>query len=94
MVGYFGETFLMTPAEKDQARRRLLDFAAGNGYDMQRIFVEELSTAPAAFVGLLAAVNSEPITAIAVLGDDMLQPHQRATLADAGVTVLTADPSP
>lgn len=92
MVGYFRATFFMTPTEKNQASRCLLDFAASNGYDMPRIFVEELPTAPAAFIGLLEAASSEPVAAVAVLSADALQPHQLARLASTGVTVLIADP--
>ncbi|MGZ0153745.1 hypothetical protein ACXJJ3_42215 (plasmid) [Kribbella sp. WER1] len=93
-LGYFVEIFLMTPAQKDQARRQLLAFADSNGYDMPQIFVEDLPTSPAAFRSLLAVVNSTPVAAVVCLGADALQPHHREQLGTAGVTVLIADPSP
>jgi hypothetical protein len=95
MVGYFPETFLMTPGERERVRQHLLEFADRGGYRMTAIFTERLDTRPAAIKALLETAHRDAVAAVAFTGPETLAQLYRRDLEDAGIRVLVAgDPPP
>ncbi|HEY3514516.1 MAG TPA: hypothetical protein VGL36_35380 [Kribbella sp.] len=94
MLGYFRETFLMTPGERERTRQQLLDFADSQGYRMTAIFTEGLDTQPAALKALLEAAHRDAVAAVAFSGPEALAQLHRRDLEDAGIRVLIAGGPP
>jgi hypothetical protein len=94
MLGYFLETFLMTPTEQDRSRQLLLSFAEREGAQMTGIFMEALDTRPAAIEALIAKARQDAVPAIAITTADSLAPPYRHALAAAGIRVLVATAPP
>ncbi len=94
MLGYFVETFLMTPAEQDRARRLLLEFADRAGSQMTAIYMEALDSQPAALEALIEAARRDGVSAVAVTVADSIADQYRRELEAAGVRLLIAGDPP
>lgn len=94
MLGYFRETFLMTPAERERTRQQLLELADRQGYRMTAIFTEGLDTQPAAIKALLETAHRDAVSAVAFTGPETLAQIYRRDLEDAGIRVLIVGPPP
>jgi hypothetical protein len=94
MLGYFRETFLMTPTEQDRARMLLIDFADRAGSRMTAIFMEALDTQPAAIESLIETARRDGAPAIAITDADSLAEQHRRELEDAGIRLLIAGDPP
>jgi hypothetical protein len=94
MLGYFLETFLMTPAEQDRSRQLLISFADRKGSQMTRIFMETLDTRPAAIEALIEKARQDAVPAVAITAADSLEAPYRRALTDAGIRVLVAADPP
>jgi hypothetical protein len=94
MLGYFRETFLMTPGERERARKQLLELADRQGYRITAIFTEGLDTQPAALEALLEAAHRDAVAAVAFTGTEALAQIHRRDLEDAGIRVLIAGGPP
>jgi hypothetical protein len=64
--GYFREHLLMTPAEKADIRAGFEAFANRNHYQLGKIFMEQVESAPDALRALVTAVLDDKAAAVAV----------------------------
>jgi hypothetical protein len=94
MLGYFVETFLMTPAEQDRVRKLLLGFAGRAGSQMTAIYMEALDSQPAAIEALIEAARRGDVSAVAIAAADSIAAQYRRELEAAGVRLLNARDSP
>ncbi|WP_329484198.1 hypothetical protein OG555_18785 [Kribbella sp. NBC_01484] len=94
MLGYFVETFLMTPAEQDRARKLLLELADRAGLQMTAIYMEALDSQPAALEALIEAARRDGVSTVAITAADSIADQFRRELEAAGVRLLIADDPP
>ncbi|TCC29686.1 hypothetical protein [Kribbella speibonae] len=94
MLGYFVETFLMTPTEQDRVRNLLLGFADRAGSQMTAIYMEALESQPAAIEALIEAARRGDISAVAITAADSIAAQYRRELEGTGVRLLIARDSP
>ncbi|MEU4607511.1 hypothetical protein AB0F43_31385 [Kribbella sp. NPDC023972] len=94
MLGYFLETFLMTPAQQDRARNLLIDFADRAGSRMTAIYMEALDSQPAAIESLIETARRDGVPAVAITTADSLTEQHRRALEDAGIRLLIAGDPP
>jgi hypothetical protein len=64
--GYFREHLLMTPAEKAAIHAGFDAFAKRNNYQLGKIFMERVESAPDALSALVTAVLDDKAAAVAV----------------------------
>ncbi|WP_406048331.1 hypothetical protein [Kribbella sp. NBC_00889] len=94
MLGYFVETFLMTPAEQVRARNLLLEFADRSGAQMTAIYMEAIDSRPAAIEALIESARRGGISAVVITAAGAIAGQYRRELEHAGVRLLTAGGSP
>lgn len=94
MLGYFVETFLMTPTEQDRARKLLLDFADRQGSQMTAIYMETLDSQPAAMEALIDSARRGGVSAVAITVADSIADEYRRELEDVRVQLFIAHDSP